>query len=105
MSAFTTQPDHDIILLTQIGKAIHRDGGSLETAEALNRKGKALISPSRRAKGVRVIGGAAVKDEDWLAVLHQDGAVTVHPVSSLFAAGTVQTDTELLALTSFSMVN
>ena len=88
--------------MTQIGKAIHRTAESIDVAEALNRIGKALYSKARREKGVRVVGGGAVDENDWGLALHQNGTLSLHAVSSLFESGTIPVDGEILSFTVFS---
>jgi DNA gyrase/topoisomerase IV subunit A len=103
VASFPIQPEQSLLVMTQIGKAIHRTAESIEAAEALKRVGKALYSKARREKGVRVVGGGAVNESDWGLALHQDGAVSLHAVSSLFESGTIPVDDEITSFTVFSI--
>jgi hypothetical protein len=102
VAAFPYQAEQSILLMTQIGKTIHRTADSLEIVEALKRRGKMLYSKARRDKGVRLVGGGAVNEHDWGMALHQNGGITLHAVSELFESGTLQVDDTLLAFTVFS---
>lgn len=102
VGAFPIQPEQSLLAMTQIGKAIHRTAESIDVAEALNRKGKALYSTARREKGVRVVGGSTVDANDWALALHQNGTLSLHAVSSLIESGTISVDGEILAFTVFS---
>jgi DNA gyrase/topoisomerase IV subunit A len=101
VAAAVIKPDQSVVVMTQIGKAIHRNVESIEVAEALQRKGKALYSRSRREKGVRVVGGGAIDAEDWGLALHQDGAITLHAMQSLLQSGTIPVEGEILAFATF----
>ena len=104
VGAFPIQSEQSLLVMTQIGKAIHRTAESIEVAEALNRKGKMLYSTARREKGVRVVGGGTVGANDWGLALHQNGNLSLHTVSSLFESGTISVDGEILSFTVFSKV-
>jgi hypothetical protein len=102
VAAFPIQPEQSLLVMTQIGKAIHRTAESIEVAKSLKRVGKALYSKARREKGVRTVGGGAVNESDWGLALHQDGAVSLHAVSSLLESGTIPVNGEILSFTVFS---
>jgi DNA gyrase/topoisomerase IV subunit A len=102
VGAFPVQPDQSLLAMTQIGKAIHRTAEGIEVAEALNRKGKALYSSSRREKGVRIIGGGMVNANDWGLALHKNGKLSLHTVSSILENGTLSIDDEILSFSVFS---
>ena len=104
VGAFAIQPKQSLLVMTQIGKAIHRTAESIENAEALNRKGKALYSSSRRAQGVRIVGGGSVQTDDWGLALHKNGTLTLHAVSSILESGTLSVDDEILSFTVFSKI-
>jgi DNA gyrase/topoisomerase IV subunit A len=97
VAALTIQPEQSIVVMTQIGKAIHRTSESIEVAEALQRKGKALYSKARREKGVRVVGGGVINTEDWGLTLQQDGAITIHAIPALLQSGTITVESEIQA--------
>jgi DNA gyrase/topoisomerase IV subunit A len=102
VGAFTIQPEQSLLVMTQVGKAIHRTAESIENAEALNRKGKALYSTSRREQGVRVVGAGPVQLDDWGLALHRNGTLTIHAVSSILYSGTLSAEDELLSFIAFS---
>jgi DNA gyrase/topoisomerase IV subunit A len=105
VAAFPFRPEQSIVVMTQIGKAIHRTAEGLEVAEDLQRRGRALYAKARREKGIRVVGGAAVSAQDWGLALHQDGGITLHAMSAIFESGTIPIQSELLAFTAFSGFN
>ncbi len=96
-------PEQSVVVMTQIGKAIHRTAESIEITDALKRKGKALYSKERREKGVRTIGGGAVTENDWGLALHQGGRISLHAISAIFANGTIPVDGEILAFVTFAV--
>jgi DNA gyrase/topoisomerase IV subunit A len=101
VAALAIKPEQSMVVMTQVGKAIHRTAESIQVADALKRKGKALYSKARREKGVRVVGGGAVDAEDWGLALHQDGAITLYAMQSLLQSGTIPVEGELLAFVTF----
>jgi len=101
VAAFPFHSEQSILVMTQIGKTIHRTADTLEIAEALKRRGRALYSKARRENGIRVIGGSAVSRTDWGLALHQGGGITLHAMSALFESGTISVDGEILAFTTF----
>jgi DNA gyrase/topoisomerase IV subunit A len=102
VGAFAIQPEQSLLVMTQIGKAIHRTAESIEDAEALNRKGKTLYSASRREQGVRVVGGGPVQADDWGLALQKNGLLSLHTISSILERGTLTADDEILSFTVFS---
>jgi DNA gyrase/topoisomerase IV subunit A len=104
VGAFAIQPEQSLLVMTQVGKAIHRTAESIEDAEALNRKGKALYSTSRRKQGVRVVGGGPVGTGDWALALHKNGTLSLHAVSSILESGTISLDDEILSFKVFSKI-
>ena len=102
VAAFPIQPDQSLLAMTQLGKVIHRTADSIQDAEALKRVGKALYSKARREKGVRVIGGGAVNNNDWGLALHQDGTISLHAIEALLKSGTIPVNGEILSFTVFS---
>jgi DNA gyrase/topoisomerase IV subunit A len=102
VAAFPLQEEQSLLVMTQIGKAIHRTVESIPRAEALKRKGKALYSKSRREKGVRVVGGAGVTENEWGLALHQDGTISLHAITSLLESGTIPVNDEIISFTVFS---
>jgi DNA gyrase/topoisomerase IV subunit A len=104
VGAFAIQPEQSLLVMTQLGKAIHRTAESIEDAEALNRKGKALYSTSRRKQGGRIVGGGMVVADDWGLALHKNGNLTLYAISSILESGTLSADDEILSFTVFSKI-
>jgi DNA gyrase/topoisomerase IV subunit A len=101
VAAFILTPDHSLLVATQIGKLIHRTEDSLEVTSSFKTKGQAILSPSRREQGVRVIGAAVSREDEWAAALHRDGSLTLHPMRDLFSSGVIPTQSELVSLAVF----
>ena len=102
VAALPLQPEQSLLVMTQIGKAIHRTSESIELSDALKRVGKSLYSKARREKGVRVVGAGAVNECDWGLALHQDGTISLHAVSALIESGTITIKGEILSFIVFS---
>ena len=102
VAAHALIPEKSVVVMTQIGKAIHRMAESIPVAEALKRKGKALYSKARREKGIRVVGSGVVDADDWGVALHQNGAISLHAMQAIFEGGTISVDGEILAFVTFS---
>jgi DNA gyrase/topoisomerase IV subunit A len=102
VAALSVSNRKSILVMTQIGKIIHRTADSLEMATDLKRKGRMLYSTARRERGVRVIGAAAVDQSDYGLALHQEGLVSLHSVAGLLNSGTLTTESELLEFITFS---
>ncbi|HBX70351.1 MAG TPA: hypothetical protein DEH25_13470 [Chloroflexi bacterium] len=101
VAVFPYRAEQALLVMTQIGKAIHRDAAGLEIATDLKRRGQALYSKARREKGVQVVGGAALNGDDWGLALHLGGGITLHAASQLFESGTIPVDGEILGFTAF----
>jgi len=102
VAAFPLGQKNSFIVMTQVGKIIHRAADSLEMATDLQRKGRMLYSTARRERGVRVIGAAAIDQDDWGLALHQEGSITLHAIADLLCNGTLATESELLEFITFS---
>jgi DNA gyrase/topoisomerase IV subunit A len=101
-AAFALPEGKSVLVMTQIGKAIHRTPESLEMVADLGRVGKALYSKTRREAGVQVVGAAAVAASDWGLALHANGQISTHAIAEIFANGTLPVADELLVFTTFS---
>jgi DNA gyrase/topoisomerase IV subunit A len=101
VAAFVLGESPSILVMTQIGKIIHKAAESIMAAEDLNRKGRMLYSTARRESGVRVIGAAAVGQNDWSIALHQDGRITLHSISTILGKGSIPVSGELIDFISF----
>jgi len=104
-AAFPAETDESILVMTQIGKVIHRTADSLSTATDLQRKGSMLYSTPRRDAGVRVVGAAVVDQGGWGLVLHSEGQVTLHAISDLVGTGSIPVQGELLDFIAFLVPN
>ena len=101
VAAFSAEAGKSIIVMTQIGKVIHRTEESLEATTDLRRKGQMLFSTARRQAGVRVIGAGSVDQDDWGLALHKDGRISLHAVSELVGKGSIPADSELIDFITF----
>lgn len=102
VAAFPIGISQSILVMTQIGKIIHRSGESLEAATDLQRKGSMLYTTARRDAGVRVVGAAPAEPDDWGVALHANGQLSLHAVSDLLARGAVPIETALIDFVTFT---
>lgn len=105
VNTFVTGGKSSLLVMTQTGKAIHRDIGWLEPASSLKTRGRPVYSQSRREAGVRVAGAAAVNEDDWGVTLDLEGRLTFYRMSDLFASGAVgpeESQAEILWFSAFS---
>jgi hypothetical protein len=98
VAAFALAPDESLLCLTQTGKVVARDGGSLEISKSPLSRGQALISPSRLEQGTRFIGALAVRDVDKLVVLDAEGRLTLHSAEDVIGAGSVRAGASILSV-------
>jgi len=89
VSGFSMAKKKSFAVITQNGKVIIREAAWLEKPVSAKGRGQPIFSPARREAGVRVIGAAAVDENDWGAALCSDGCVTAHRLSDLIAAGSL----------------
>jgi DNA gyrase/topoisomerase IV subunit A len=101
VGAFNAGSGVSLLVMTQIGKTIHRLDDRLQIAGSLKLKGQPLFSKARRDAGTRVVGAAAVSEDDWGVAFHQDGRLTMHSIRNLFGTGTIPVQNELLTFVSF----
>jgi DNA gyrase/topoisomerase IV subunit A len=102
LAAFSAGDKPSLLLVTQTGKAVHREIGWLEPASSLKTHGQAILSAERRAKGVRLAGAAAVDEGDWAAAAAGDGSLILYRVSDLFKSGVLLEEQEGVEILSFS---
>lgn len=102
IAAVSVRDQPSILIVTQTGKIIHRESDWLEPAEALKTRGQALYSRERRAAGVRVVGAAAARDDDWGAALLSDGTVIAYKMSELFSTGSIPQTVPPIEVISFT---
>ena len=106
VSTFTLGKKPSLMIATQTGKAVLRDAAWLEQAASFKTKGQALLSRERRESGIRIVGAAAVDENDWGLVLKSDGDVVAYQMSDLFATGLLlpgQAPAQILAFTTFRL--
>lgn len=99
-AALIAAPNRSLVAMTQTGKIVHRTAEDLEAALPQKKKGVALYSPARRAAGVRVVGAAAVSQQDRAISLHSDGSLYLHRVESVVNAGAIEPHGSVLAFTA-----
>jgi hypothetical protein len=87
-----------MLFVTQTGKVIYREHGSLELSKSPLAKGQALISPSRLEQGVRFIGAASVREKDRIAVLDSKGTLTLHVAESVTGSGSIEAGGLILSI-------
>jgi DNA gyrase/topoisomerase IV subunit A len=73
VTVFRTGKKTSLLVMTQIGRIIHREMSWLEPVNSFKTHGQAVFSQARREAGVRVVGAAAVEEKDWGALLVTDG--------------------------------
>jgi DNA gyrase/topoisomerase IV subunit A len=78
-----------ILFVTQNGKVIQREASWLEPASSFKTPGLAVISKSRRESGVHIRGVASGEENDWCAVLTEDGNLYAFRLGELFADGSI----------------
>lgn len=97
MAALVAAPKRSLVVMTQAGKIVHRTAEDLETVTPQKKKGISLYSQSRRAAGVRVVGAAAVSQQDRAISLHSDGSLFLHHVQTIMNAGAIEPHGSVLA--------
>ncbi len=102
VAAFSPGSKASILVMTNVGKVLHREAAWLEPAISYKSRGQAVFSPARREAGVRAIGAAAVDEADWSVALRADGALLAFPVEGLLASGAVDADSQAAGLLSFA---
>jgi DNA gyrase/topoisomerase IV subunit A len=106
VSTFILGKKPSLMIATQTGKAVLRDAGWLEQAGSFKTKGQAVLSRERRDSGVRIVGAAAVDENDWGLVLKSDGDFMSYKMSDLFATGSLlpgQAPAQILGFTTFRL--
>jgi len=98
IASFVPQAEESMLFVTQTGKVIHRERGSLELSKSPLAKGQMLISPSRLEQGIRFIGAASVRDADRIVVLDSKGNLNVHLAESITGVGSIEAEGLILSL-------
>ena len=102
VAAFVAGQKPSVLIVTQNGRVIHREAGWVEASNALKSKGQPVFSRERREAGVRVVGAAAVDENDWGVALRSDGAFTVRPMADIFSRGSLLEGEENVAILAFA---
>jgi DNA gyrase/topoisomerase IV subunit A len=97
MASFVSAPGSSLLVMTQTGKIVHRTTDDLDSSAPQKKKGASLYSQSRRAAGVRVVGAAAVSEQDMGFSLHSDGSLFVHKIEAILNAGAIAPAGSVLA--------
>ena len=106
VSTFILGKKPSLMIATQTGKAVLRDAGWLEQAASFKTKGQPVLSRERRDSGVRIVGAAAVDENDWGLVLKNNGELVAYKMSDLFATGSLlpgQAPAQILGFTTFRL--
>jgi DNA gyrase/topoisomerase IV subunit A len=106
VSTFILGKKPSLMIATQTGKAVLRDSAWLEQATSFKTKGQAVLSRERRDSGVRIVGAAAVDENDWGLVLKSNGDFIAYNMSDLFATGSLlpgQSPAQVLGFTTFRL--
>ena len=106
VSTFIMGKKPSLMIATQTGKAVLRDAGWLEQASSFKTKGQPVLSRQRRDSGVRIVGAAAVDENDWGLVLKSDGELVAYKMSDLFATGSLlpgQAPAQILGFAAFRL--
>jgi len=98
IASFVPQAEESMLFVTQTGKVIHREQGSLELSRSALAKGQMLISAARLEQGIRFIGAASVRDADHLAVLDSKGNLNIHKAESITGGGSIEADGLILSI-------
>ena len=81
-SAFSVGRKPSLLFITNNGKALARESSWLEPAVSAKSRGQALFSAARREAGTRLVGAAAVDENDWAMALLSSGAVCCYRVAA-----------------------
>jgi DNA gyrase/topoisomerase IV subunit A len=93
-----------LLFITQSGKIIQRHPDWLGTASSFKTKGQSIYSQERREAGVRLVGAALVKDEDWAIALRSDGQLALRKVGDLIRSGTLLSGEPGITLLGFTTI-
>ncbi|MFZ6029704.1 MAG: hypothetical protein ACOYYS_18475 [Chloroflexota bacterium] len=101
VAAFAVGEKPSLLVVTNNGKAIHREQGWLQSGP-LKSKGYAAFSEARRRAGIQVVGAAAVAEDDWGLALLADGRVVCLRIANLMAHGALLPGEEPVQVVSFT---
>lgn len=102
VAAFPVGEKPSLLVVTNNGKAIHREQNWLEVGN-LKSKGYAAFSEARRRSGIEVVGAAAVAENDWAALLAADGRIIIMRIATIFKQGSIlqNEETKITTLTTW----
>lgn len=100
ITTFVAGKKSSLLVATQNGKAIHRASSWLEPASSAKSQGQPIFSKERRAASVRVIGAAAVDEDDWSLYLDREGKLSTCRVGHLLSTGAFLTGSSQPGLVS-----
>ncbi len=103
VNAFVTGQKPSVLVVTSNAKVVHRQTDWLELAASTKTKGQAVFSQSRREGGTRVVGAAAVSDNDWGLALNMAGELSLHRAADLMANGAIPSQSELVEFITFEL--
>lgn len=98
IASFVPHTNQSMLFVTQTGKVVQRESGSLELTKSPLAKGQALIPPVRLEQGIRFVGAASVGEQDRLAVLDATGSLSVHSAEALAGAGAIEASGLILSI-------
>ena len=98
VAAFVLGSEESLLCLTQNGKVIQRESGSLELSKSPTARGQALIPPSRLDQGTRFIGAVPCREADRLVVLDGQGNLSLHVAGAVCGAGSIHSESVFLSI-------
>lgn len=97
--------DTSLLFITQNGKIIQRHPDWLNAASSFKTKGQSIYSQERREAGVRLVGAALARKDDWGITLLSNGQLAIKKVGEFIGSGTLMSgepDITLLGFTTFN---
>jgi hypothetical protein len=91
VSVFKQAQKTALLFVTANGKALYRESSWLEPASSFKVQAQSILSSTRRDAGAKIIGAAAVNEQDWGIALDQAGQLIFFTVSDLFSTGILPT--------------
>ena len=107
ISAFAIDPqastESSFLFITQNGKVIQRHPDWLEISNSYKTKGQPIFSRERRESGIRLVGAALARDDDWAISLHSDGKLAFNKVGDLIGSGTLLSGESNVSILGFAI--
>jgi len=104
VSAFILRDETSLLVVTQNGKAFHRDRSWLEPEDGSKEQKRAILTKARRDSGTRIIASAAVEEQDWGFAITTDGSVRVYQMGDVLNRGALLDSTSELNILSFALL-